>query len=105
MIRRAYDEDNERAILRFNGPYLLPPFGPSFNGAERPRTAYDQNNERAILKFNGPYLLPPFGPSFNGVVDSQGVQITRAVKHGNVKIYGTPLRKAHRIEEDSDQKE
>jgi len=24
MIRRAYDADNERALLKFNGPYRLP---------------------------------------------------------------------------------
>lgn len=90
MIQRAYDADNEHAILKFNGPHPYLPSGQSFIDAEPPRTAYDADNERAILKFNGPYLLPPFGPSFNGVVDSQGVQITRAVKHGNVKIYGIP---------------
>ena len=37
MIRRAYDANNERALLKFNGPYRLHTSGPSFTGVKRPQ--------------------------------------------------------------------
>ena len=99
MIRDVYNTNNEQALLKFNDPHRYLTSGSPFIGVERPRIAYDANNERAILKFNGPYRLPPFGPSFNGVISPQGVQTTKVIKRGNVKIYGTP-RKANNIKEE-----
>ncbi len=37
MIQRAYDSNNERALLKFNGPYRYQTSGPSFTGVKRPQ--------------------------------------------------------------------
>jgi hypothetical protein len=66
------------------------------------RRTYDTNNEQALLKFGGPHRYLTSAPSFNGVIDPQGVQITRAIKYGNIRIYGTP-QEANDVEEEETQ--
>jgi hypothetical protein len=105
MIRHVYDADNECALLKFNGPYLLPSFGPSFIGAEPPRTAYDADNERAILKFNGPYRLPSRDHLVITERGSQVIYSTKIIKAGNVKVYGILPRNDYGMEGNDAQKD
>lgn len=62
----------------------------------------DSNNEHGLLRYNGPYRYRSSGPSFNGVISPQGVQTTKVIKLGNVKIYGTP-QKADKVKEEDAQ--
>ena len=60
---------------------------------------YDSNNEHGLLRFNGPYRYLTSAPSFNGVIGPQGVQVTKVIKYGNVKIYGIP-QKANNVKDE-----
>jgi len=66
------------------------------------RDVYNTNNEKALLKFNGPYRYLTPAPSFNGPISPQGVQRTKVIKLGNVKIYGFPP-KADKVKEEDAQ--
>jgi len=59
----------------------------------------DSNNEHGLLRYNGPYRYLTSAPSFNRVISQQGSQTAKVVKYGNVRIYGIPSHKAHRVEE------
>jgi hypothetical protein len=62
---------------------------------------YDSNNEHGLLRYNGPHRYLTSGPSFNGEISPQGVQTTKVVKYGNVKIYGVPPHnKANKVKEE-----
>jgi len=98
------DSNNEHGLLRYNGPHRYLTSAPSFNenGVLHPHGDDDSNNEHGLLRYNGPHRYLTSAPSFNGEISSLGVQIIKAIKLGNVKIYGIHP-KADKVKEEDAQ--
>jgi hypothetical protein len=69
MIWSNYNTNNEKGLLKFNGPYR----GRTYDGSF----------------FNGPYWRHTYDGSFTGVQHPQVIEMTKSIKVGEIKIYGT----------------